>query len=88
MDNTVNHGPGSQQKHNPYEADSIIGTVIKGMEEDGTVMRIHTMPGHEFLSNKDDWVLIRTMRILVPSSLSSSDAEGNEDGYVEFSKSP
>ena len=89
MDNTVNHGPGSQQKHNPYEADSIIGTVIKGMEEDGTVSRIHGMPGHEFLSNKDDWVLIKTMRILVPSSsLSSSEAEGNEDGYVEFSKSP
>ena len=86
MDNTVNHGPGSQQKRNPYEADSIIGTVIKGME-DGTVSRIRGMPGHEFLSNKYDWVLIKTMRILVPSS-SSSEAEENEDGYVEFSKSP
>jgi hypothetical protein len=51
------------------------------------------MPGREFLSNKNDWVLIKTMRILVPSLSSSYEAKGraeeeNEDGYVEFSKSP
>jgi hypothetical protein len=91
-DNSENHGPGSQQEHNPYEADSIIGTVVKGME-DGTVARVHKMPGHEFLSNKNDWVLIKTMRILVPSLSSSFEADGraeeeNEDGYVEFSTSP
>jgi hypothetical protein len=78
-DNTENHGPGSQQERNPYEADSIIGTVVKGME-DGTVSRVHKMPGREFLPNKNDWVLIRTMRILVPGD--------GPDGYVEFSKSP
>ncbi|KAL3810020.1 hypothetical protein ACHAXA_006135 [Cyclostephanos tholiformis] len=76
-DNSKNHGPGSQQKKNPYEADCIIGTVVKGME-DGTVARVHKMPGQGFLSNKDDWVLIRAMRILVPGD--------GPDGYVEFSK--
>lgn len=79
QDNTKNHGPGSQQKHNPYEADCIIGTVIQGME-DGTVARIHTMPGKEFLGDKKKWVLIRRMHILVPGD--------GPDGYVEFSKSP
>ena len=44
QDNTEAHGPGSQQSHNKYEADCIIGTVIEGME-DGIVDRIHTMPG-------------------------------------------
>lgn len=83
QDNTKNHGPGSQQKRNPYEADSIIGTVVQGME-DGTVDRIHTMPGHDFLSNNEDWVLIKTMRILIPTKGDN----GQEDGYVEFSKSP
>jgi hypothetical protein len=77
--NSKNHGPGSQQKRNPYEADCAIGRVIRGME-DGTVARVHTMPGREFLSNKGDWVLIRAMRILVPGN--------GPDGYVEFSKSP
>ena len=79
QDNSNNHGPGSQQKHNPYEADCIIGTVIQGME-DGTVARIHTMPGKEFLGDKKKWVLIRRMHILVPGD--------GPDGYVEFSKSP
>jgi hypothetical protein len=79
-DNSENHGPGSQQKHNPYEADSIIGTVVKGME-DGTVARVHKMPGREFLSNKKDWVLIKSMTILVPRGNGS-------DEYVEFSRSP
>ena len=78
-DNSDNHGPGSQQERNPYEADCIIGRVIRGME-DGTVDRVHKMPGREFLSNKGDWVLIRAMRILVPGD--------GPDGYVEFSKSP
>ena len=79
-DNSENHGPGSQQDENKYEADSIIGTVIKGME-DGTVARVHKMPGREFLSNKKDWVLIKSMTILVPRGNGS-------DGYVEFSRSP
>ena len=48
--------------------------------EDGTVDRIHTMPGKEFLSDKKKWVLIRRMHILVPGD--------GPDGYVEFSTSP
>jgi len=78
QDNTQNHGPGSQQKHNPYEADSIIGTVIEGMDD--VVPRIHTMPGKEFIGDKAKWVLIRRMHILVPGD--------GPDGYVELSQSP
>ena len=79
QDHSRAHGPGSQQKRNPYEADCIIGTVIQGME-DGTVPRIHTMPGKEFLGDKKKWVWIRRMHILVPGD--------GPDGYVEFSSSP
>ncbi|KAL7539185.1 hypothetical protein ACHAWF_006324, partial [Thalassiosira exigua] len=79
QDNSRAHGPGSQQKHNPYEADCIIGKVIQGMA-DGTVDRIHKMPGREFLGDKKKWVWIRRMHILVPG-------EG-PGGYVQFSSSP
>lgn len=79
QNNMQAHGPGSQQKHNPYEADCIIGTIIQGME-DGTVSRIHTMPGKEFMGDKKKWVLIRRMHILIPGD--------GPDGYVEFSNSP
>jgi len=82
QNNSGAHGPGSQQQHNPYEADCIIGRVIQGVE-DGTVDRIHTMPGKEFLSDKNKWVLIRRMHILVPKGDGSDD-----DEYVEFSSSP
>ncbi len=81
QDNSQNHGPGSQQKHNPYEADSIIGTIVEGVE-DGTVDRIHTMPGREFLNDKKKWVLIRRMHILVPKG------DGSDGEFVEFSCSP
>lgn len=77
-DNSRNHGPGSQQKKNPNEADCIIGTVIQGME-DGTAARIHTMPGREFIGDKKKWVWIRRMHIMVP------DGRG---GYVELFSSP
>ena len=79
QNNSGAHGPGSQQKHNPYEADCIIGTIIQGME-DGTVDRVHTMPFKEFSGDKEKWVLIRRMHILVPGD--------GPDGYVEFSSSP
>ncbi|KAL7510491.1 hypothetical protein ACHAXN_007392 [Cyclotella atomus] len=81
LDNSKNHGPGSQQKHNPYEADSIIGTIIEGMND--IVPRIHTMPFHEFNKDRMKWVLIRRMHVLVPG-----DGPGAKDGFVEFSKSP
>ena len=78
QDNSQNHGPGSQQKKNPYEADCIIGTVVQGME-DGTAARIHTMPGREFIGDKKKWVWIRRMHIMVP------DGRG---GYVGIHSSP
>ena len=79
QDNGKNHGPGSQQKRNPYEADCAIGTVIQGMD-DGTIDRVHKMPGHEFIGDKKKWVWIRRMHILVPGD--------GPDGYVEYSSSP
>jgi hypothetical protein len=82
MDNSKNHGPGSQQKRNPYEADCIIGTVIKGMDD--VVPRIHTMPFNGFNKDSTNWVLIRRMQILVPGD----GGETDNDGYIEFSTSP
>lgn len=50
------------------------------------------MPGREFINEKEKWVLIRRMRILVPKTTTTSGGDGGteeqDDGYVEFSKSP
>ncbi|KAI2500755.1 hypothetical protein MHU86_13734 [Fragilaria crotonensis] len=64
-DNTRNHGPGSQQDHNPYEADSCFGTVVKGYEEH--VLRIKKVDGMGFLGDAKKHVLIKTMTIHVAS---------------------
>lgn len=66
QDNTKNHGPGSQQEANPYEADSIIGKVIEGFQ-DVAVDRIHRMPGNGFINDRKKQVIIKSMTILVPS---------------------
>ena len=77
MDNVKNHGPGSQQKHNPYEADSCFGRVIRGFEEE--VQRIRKVPGEGFINDPKKHVLIKEMKIMVPG-------EGPDavDGYVEW----
>jgi hypothetical protein len=77
IDNTKNHGPGSQQKHNPYEADSCFGTVIYGFDDE--VQRIKKMPGKEFLDDPKKHVVIKDMDIMVPGS--GPDAV---DGYVKW----
>jgi hypothetical protein len=76
-DNTSNHGPGSQQKENPYEADSCFGEVIEGF--DNEVERIKKMPGKEFLNDPKKHVVIKDMEIMVPGS--GPDAV---DGYVKW----
>jgi len=64
LDNSQNHGPGSQQKHNPYEADANFGTVIQGMAD--VVPRIHkVMIRNKFLNDKKDWVLVNAMHIFI-----------------------
>merc|ERR1712216_775237 len=67
LDNTKNHGPGSQQKKNPYEADSCFGTVVEGY--DAVVPRIKMAPGrlkpNGFIGTQANWVIIKEMRILV-----------------------
>mmetsp|Transcript_602 Transcript_602/g.705 ORF Transcript_602/g.705 Transcript_602/m.705 type:complete len:305 (+) Transcript_602:53-967(+) len=64
-DNTRAHGHGSQQKKNPYEADSCFGTVIEGFE-DVVIKRITKMPGKEFINDPKKHVIIKAMTILVP----------------------
>lgn len=63
QDNSKNHGPGSQQKHNPYEADSCFGTIIDGWD---SVMRITKVQGDGFLGDAKKHVLIKSMTIQVP----------------------
>lgn len=77
LDNTKNHGPGTQQKHNPYEADSCFGTVIHGFDDE--VQRIKKMPGNGFLDDKNKHVLIKDMDILVPGT-----GPDVVDGYVKW----
>jgi hypothetical protein len=77
MDNSRNHGPGSQQHKNPYEADSCFGKVIRGFDDD--VQRIAKIPDKGFINEKKKHVIIKRMRILVPGS--GPDAV---DGYVEW----
>lgn len=48
QDNTNNHGPGSQQKKNPYEADSNFGNIVDGAES-GVFAKIHSVPANGFL---------------------------------------
>ena len=77
QNNVRNHGPGSQQKHNPYEADSCFGKVIEGYDDE--VQRIRKVPGQGFINDRKKHVIIKEMKILVPG-------EGPDavDGYVEW----
>jgi len=74
MDNTRNHGPGSQQKKNSYEADANFGHIIEGYDEVEPKIR-SALPKDGFIGEKKNWVLIPSMTILVP------DESG---GYVEW----
>lgn len=71
MDNTVNHGPGSQQNKNPYEADSLFGRVVNpGM--DTVVPRIHSTPQVGWL-DKEHQIVISKMTILIQEKKKNSD---------------
>jgi hypothetical protein len=73
QDNTVNHGPGSQQKHNPHEADANFGEVVQGFDD--VVPRIHSIPQNGWL-DKDHKIKIMTMTILYKAE--------KEDGKGEW----
>jgi len=73
VNNARNHGPGSQQKANPHEADSCFGTVIEGFDTD--VQRIRKVDGDGFLGDHKKWVLIKKMQIMVP---------GDDSMYIEW----
>lgn len=64
MNNSGNHGPGSQQKRNPHEADACFGKVVEGFER-AVLGRITKMPGDGFLS-PEKHVKITKMTIMVP----------------------
>mmetsp|Transcript_27258 Transcript_27258/g.29396 ORF Transcript_27258/g.29396 Transcript_27258/m.29396 type:complete len:236 (-) Transcript_27258:235-942(-) len=86
IDNTQNHGPGSQQKQNPYEADANFGRVISGYDEVVPKIR-QSMPKPGFLSNQSDWVLITAMTILVPANNNNDPTDKDKDDdhtYVEW----
>lgn len=65
QDNTGNHGPGSQQKENPYEADSNFGRVVEGVEN-GVIDKIHSVPQRGWL-DKENCVHIVKLTILTNS---------------------
>lgn len=69
-DNTSNHGPGSQQKKNPYEADSNFGRVVEGVEN-GVISKIHSVPQNGWLEKKN-CVKIISLTIMA-NSLSEPD---------------
>mmetsp|Transcript_40247 Transcript_40247/g.97163 ORF Transcript_40247/g.97163 Transcript_40247/m.97163 type:complete len:359 (-) Transcript_40247:256-1332(-) len=75
-DNTKAHGPGSQQKENPYEADANFGHVVEGMED--VVPRIHSVPQKGFL-DKPNLIKITSMTILY-----DDDETTTADGSVEW----
>lgn len=62
QDNSRNHGPGSQQQHNKFEADSCFGRVVEGYEH---VLRIRKVQGNGFLGDAKKHVLITSMTIQV-----------------------
>ena len=65
QDNTKNHGPGSQQKKNPYEADSNFGLIVEGFES-GAIDKIHSVPQNGWLDDKN-CIQIPKMTILANS---------------------
>lgn len=78
VDNTKNHGPGSQQKHNPYEADSCFGKIVVGFDD--VIQRIKKVDGNGFISDRRKHVLIKSMEILVPS-------QNSDSGYTKWKES-
>lgn len=59
--NTKNHGPGSQQDENPYEADSRFGHVVQGWED--SIPRIQSTPQKKWL-DEENQIQITKMTIL------------------------
>jgi cyclophilin family peptidyl-prolyl cis-trans isomerase len=82
QDNSKNHGPGSQQKHNPYEADSCFGRVVEGYEH---VLRIKKVEGMGFLGDAKKHVLITRMTIQVPQR-DGTYADWQEDPSQQVAK--
>jgi len=88
MNNSVNHGPGSQQKFNPHEADSCFGKVVEGFE-DVVMDRITQMNGGfgggmGFIKDGNKKVKIKSMQILVPDGGGDSSGDNSGSNYVPW----
>lgn len=57
LDNTRNHGPGSQQQKNPNEADANFGTIVEGFDD--VVPRIHSIQQDGWLDEKNQIKIIK-----------------------------
>jgi len=66
INNSKNHGPGSQQKYNPHEADSNFGKVVEGWDE-VVIAKMKKQPGAEggnsFVRGNENHILITNMII-------------------------
>ena len=84
-DNTYNHGPGSQQHHNKFEADANFGNVVEGMED--VVPRIHSIPETGWLS-KENQIKIERMTILYKdtSHTANEKNEAGDEQWMPWSK--
>eukprot|EP00928_Gymnodinium_smaydae_P000356 TRINITY_DN10139_c0_g2_i1.p1 TRINITY_DN10139_c0_g2~~TRINITY_DN10139_c0_g2_i1.p1 ORF type:complete len:324 (+),score=37.89 TRINITY_DN10139_c0_g2_i1:63-974(+) len=67
LDNVRNHGPGSQQSANPYEADACFGKVVKGWD-DIVMRRMRHQPGAQdangFLRGAENNIWIKAVTLL------------------------
>lgn len=66
VDNTRNHGPGSQNARNPHEADSCFAKVIEGFDD--VVQRMKTQPGGDggagFINDSKNFINIKSVTIM------------------------
>jgi cell division protein FtsB len=88
QDNTHNHGPGTQQDHNPYEADSLFGklvvsssssSVVKAVDTDNAdyvkVMNtIHSVPQKGWLDQANE-IPITKLTIFHPIKINDNDEQ-------------
>jgi hypothetical protein len=81
MDNTVNHGPGSQQQKNPLEADSLFGRIVYGF--DTVIPRIHSTPQNGWL-DKEHQIQIPKMTIWIQVKKKSDGGEGTTKEWVPW----
>ena len=67
LDNTKNHGPGSQQKANPYEADANFGEIVSGYEDvvqKRMRKQVGAKGGNGFVGDKNNHIMIDSIEFV------------------------